>query len=36
VPRTTTAATYLANRVLVGRGVDPGGFVRDIQPSWRP
>ncbi len=36
VPRTVTAATYLADRVLVGRGVDLGGFVLDIQPSWRP
>jgi Tol biopolymer transport system component len=36
IPRTTTAATYFANRVLIGRGADPGGYVRDIQPSWRP
>jgi Tol biopolymer transport system component len=36
VPRTVTAATYLTDRVLVGRGVDPSGFVQDIQPSWRP
>jgi hypothetical protein len=36
VPRTVLAATYSSLRVLVGRGVDVGGFVRDIQPSWRP
>jgi Tol biopolymer transport system component len=36
VKRTTTAASYFSDRVLVGRGVDAGGFVRDIQPSWRP
>jgi dipeptidyl aminopeptidase/acylaminoacyl peptidase len=36
IPRTTTAATYFADRVLIDRGVDLGGFVRDIQPSWRP
>ena len=36
VPRTVTAATYLTDRKLVGRGVDLGGFVQDIQPSWRP
>lgn len=36
IPRTTTAATYFADRVLIGRGADPGGYVQDIQPSWRP
>lgn len=36
IPRTTTAATYFADRVRIGRAADPGGFVRDIQPSWRP
>jgi hypothetical protein len=36
VPRTVLAATYPSLRVLVGRGVDLGGFVQDIQPSWRP
>ncbi len=36
VPRTVTPASYLADRKLVGRGVDLGGFVQDIQPSWRP
>jgi hypothetical protein len=36
VPRTVTAATYPTDRKLAGRGVDLGGFVQDIQPSWRP
>jgi Tol biopolymer transport system component len=36
VPRTVLAATYSSLRVLVGRDVDLGGFVQDIQPSWRP
>ncbi|HXF94600.1 MAG TPA: hypothetical protein VNI61_00730 [Gemmatimonadales bacterium] len=36
VPAGTTAATYAKDRVLVGRGPDPGGFVTDLQPSWRP
>jgi len=36
IPRTTTAATYFADRVRIGRGADPGGYVRDIQPNWRP
>jgi Tol biopolymer transport system component len=35
-PSTVRAATYLTDRKLVGRGVDLGGFVQDIQPSWRP
>ncbi|HEV8266281.1 MAG TPA: hypothetical protein VGQ06_15140 [Gemmatimonadales bacterium] len=36
IPAATTAATYLQDRRLIGRGSDPGAFVRDIQPSWRP
>lgn len=36
LPAGTTAANYLKDRVLIGRGVDAGGFVTDIQPSWRP
>lgn len=35
IPAGTTATTY-DKRVLIGRGVDLGGFVHDIQPSWRP
>jgi len=35
VPSTVTAATYTTVRRLVGRGQGTG-FVRDIQPSWRP
>jgi hypothetical protein len=27
---------YAKDRVLIGRGVDLGGFVTDMQPSWRP
>jgi len=30
------ATDYLKDRRLIGRGVDAGGFVEDIQPSWRP
>src|SRR5712691_4283203 len=36
VARTTTAASYFQNRLLVGRGAAPGISVIDIQPSWRP
>lgn len=36
IPATTTAATYLQDRRLIGRGSDAGASVRDIQPSWRP
>jgi hypothetical protein len=36
VSAATTAATYLQDRRLIGRAADPGAFVRDIQPSWRP
>jgi len=36
LPRTVTAATYFTDRILIGRGADAGGFVNDIQPSWRP
>ena len=36
IPSTTTAASYLAARARIGRGADPGGYLRDIQPSWRP
>jgi Tol biopolymer transport system component len=32
----TTAATYRSDAVLIGRGVDAGGFVHDMQPAWRP
>ena len=35
VPAGVTAATYVKDRVLVGRA-DPSGFVNDQQPSWRP
>ena len=30
------ATDYFKDRVLIGRGVNPGGNVTDIQPSWRP
>jgi dipeptidyl aminopeptidase/acylaminoacyl peptidase len=30
------STNYALDRVLVGRGVDAGGVVRDGQPSWRP
>ncbi len=36
VAGTTTAATYVQDRLLVGRGAAPGIAVIDIQPSWRP
>ncbi len=36
VPSTTTAATYMSVRTLVGHGADPGVFVTNMQPSWRP
>ncbi|GEM_PF-2100419 len=36
VPAGTTAATYLADRVLIGRAPDATGVVTDLQPSWRP
>ena len=36
IPSTATAATYFTDRVLIGRGAGPGGYVRDIQPNWRP
>ncbi len=36
VPGTTTAATYMSDRVLVARGAGAGVLVSDIQPSWRP
>ncbi len=36
IKRTTTAATYAGDRVLVGRGSSAIGEVRDIQPNWRP
>jgi hypothetical protein len=36
IPATTTAATYFADRVLIGRGGVGQFDVRDIQPSWRP
>lgn len=32
----TTAATYATDAVLIGRGVDPGGYVQDGPPAWRP
>ncbi len=32
----TSAATYVTDRILVGRGASPGGGVADMQPSWRP
>jgi hypothetical protein len=34
--RTTTAATYFTDRVLIGRYGSTTYEVRDIQPSWRP
>ncbi|HEU5259929.1 MAG TPA: hypothetical protein VFU41_00750 [Gemmatimonadales bacterium] len=36
LPAGATASTYLKDRVLASRGADAGGFVNDIQPSWRP
>ncbi len=36
LPRTTTAATYFTDRVLIGRGAAGPNLVQDIQPSWRP
>jgi Tol biopolymer transport system component len=38
VPRTVTAATYLAQRRLISRtgSIVGNGDVRDIQPNWRP
>jgi Tol biopolymer transport system component len=36
VPAGMTAVDYAKDRVLIGRGVDLGGFVTDMQPSWRP
>ena len=36
IPATTTAATYLQDRLLIGRASAAGASVRDIQPSWRP
>ncbi|KPJ89841.1 MAG: hypothetical protein AMS18_12140 [Gemmatimonas sp. SG8_17] len=38
VPRTVTAATYFAQRMLIGRTGSVVGMreVTDIQPSWRP
>jgi Tol biopolymer transport system component len=36
VPRTVTSSTYLTDRKIAGRDFDLGGFVTDIQPSWRP
>lgn len=36
VPRTVTAGSYIGDRKIAGRDVDTGGFVQDIQPSWRP
>jgi Tol biopolymer transport system component len=35
LPAATTAATYATGRVSV-RDADPGAFLNDIQPSWRP
>jgi hypothetical protein len=34
--RTTTAATYFADRILIGRYGSTAYEVSDIQPSWRP
>ncbi|MDH3495501.1 MAG: hypothetical protein OER21_01945 [Gemmatimonadota bacterium] len=36
IKNTTTAATYLADRRIAGRGAAGPFVVRDIQPSWRP
>jgi hypothetical protein len=36
VPSSVDVSTYLSVRTIAGRGVDVGGFVADIQPSWRP
>jgi len=36
LPAGATASTYLKDRVLASRGADAGGFVNDVQPSWRP
>jgi Tol biopolymer transport system component len=36
VPSTVTAATYLAQRRLVGRNADAGSWLWEVQPAWRP
>ena len=36
VPSTVTPATYQTVRVRVGRDFDPGSWIFEGQPSWRP
>jgi len=36
VPSTVTAATYFAQRRLVGRDADVASWLWEVQPAWRP